>query len=708
MDERRRRVALVATCITISLVLVGAAVRSLWGYTPAHVGVVVLLPIHSDYARSIGRPDDALTPPVQSSAGMRRARIAAAEFSVRMIVSGGFRQYLVSELEDAARRSPGENGVGTAEHTAILDGALRVRRLSRRNVVEISFSHPDPVIASSIVDAAARSAQSYVRQRLTDTSNNSLTMLQAFESEARNPEKAILAEAIGRERLRQQLLIAEEHFFLRRLGDVIVKPSRAPGEVPLAWLAGIGHGVLLAAFTSMALWTIFGSPVSRPATEPGWRMRSAAQWSAWLALVLLCGTLAIDAVTGAMILAAGVDMKLSLLFKLVLVLMMICGLAIIRRTQAVLIGLMFFVFATGATYSYVGGGTIDALVTDYAYAMKLLLPLLACCWIIAVEQWFPGTLDRWLPYILGINACIFLLSMLAGAGGFGFSTYDDADSEGVGSSGLFFAGNEVSGVYILLAGVVLNWAWQRSTWLYLPVSAMLLLLGLLLATKVAMLAGFLLCILVPIINERERMFRFSWLKVAIIGGGLLAAGAVWITMRDSVIAQSVFARFESALLTQGIVGFLLSGRDVFVADFARVMDHAYTPLHWAFGMGTGGLAEHLGKVSSEIDPIDALAWFGLPGMMAGFLIHGSFLMAAWRGVFHSSASLAPAVLCIALLLFGAALVAGHIWFSGMLGALLGILVGAVVAAKPRSVSDANPRSVGPARHERRISLRDTA
>lgn len=396
-------------------------------------------------------------------------------------------------------------------------------------------------------------------------------------------------------------------------------------------------------------------------------------------IFLLVGcSLAVDTLTGFLVSGLGLDLKLSAIYKFGLLLVTLFALACYSRKKVNLVFLLLLILLIGPLINLTHSLDIRGFVFDFSYVIKILLPLIIFLYCTEVAKKWPEKTYQFGHYAFYFSFLILLFNLLAGVLGYGFSSYGGSDDENaIGVKGFFFAGNEVSGLFLILFSFAIAQAWSAKRKIYyFMLAPVTVLCGALIATKAAMIAGLLLVFIVPLVNERERLFRLTWLKVSIFAPIVFMASLIAVYLVPILQTTGIWARLVWFYEKKGVMGIILSGRNEFaVATTDAFHATAGLPEH-IWGIGLSGLTK-IERMSVEIEPIDLYFWFGIPGISYLVLLFGSFIYFSYRATLSQYSRWAPFALTANILLAGLSVIAGHTLTSGMLGPLLGLLNGLV-------------------------------
>ena len=386
----------------------------------------------------------------------------------------------------------------------------------------------------------------------------------------------------------------------------------------------------------------------------------------------------VDAFTGMIQFYAGIDLKLSLLYKLPLIGALIFIIGLYSRAAFSLILLSILILIVGPLYRFSFDPKIGFLANDISLAIKLISPFIAFTFCKAVARQFPTILGEYGIRVLWINFYAVLFNLMVGALGFGYPSYSGGENgEGIGVNGFYVAGNELSGCYVLLFGFALHSLWNSKRIFYYPMSLITLICGALIATKTAMFASLLLVFAIPIFNERENIFRLTKLKVKLFLPLFFVIGLAVYFIIDFLIVVGLYDKVIWVIQEKGVWGLILSGR----VEFShQILDAFFAESGWfehLFGIGTIGMSDYFNtKYSAEVDPVDIFVYFGIFGSVIIY-IFTVFMMLPTLHLINKAKYLPPIILLVNILLLMLSIFSGHILNSGMLGLLWGMFNGLV-------------------------------
>jgi len=394
--------------------------------------------------------------------------------------------------------------------------------------------------------------------------------------------------------------------------------------------------------------------------------------------LLLGCSLAIDTLTGFFVSGLGIDLKLSAIFKFGLLIIMIFALACYSRKNIIILFSLMLILLIGPLFNLINTYDVMGFLFDFSYVIKILTPLIIFLFAVEIIKRWPDNAYKYGLKVFYFSFGVLLFNIAAGILGFGFSSYNTKDGEvSIGIKGFFYAGNEVSGLFILLFSFILSAAWNSKRKIYYLIMAPITVMcGILIATKAAMIAGLLLVVLIPLVNERNKMFNLTWLKISIFSPALVGFMAIIYFAVPILQATGIWDRLVWFYEKKGVFGIIFSGRNEFaVATLDSFYKHAGA-VESLFGIGLSGLAK-IERATVEIEPIDMYFWFGIPGIVYLIAIFSAFIYMSYRAALKKISFWAPFALVANILLFGLSFIAGHTLTSGMLAPLWGLLNGMV-------------------------------
>lgn len=206
--------------------------------------------------------------------------------------------------------------------------------------------------------------------------------------------------------------------------------------------------------------------------------------------------------------------------------------------------------------------------------------------------------------IVFINLMCIVVNIMLGIIGFGYHQYE---AQYTGTRGFFYAGNDLSVVFVILSFFSLYIAWTRySRYFYIALSAFLLFLAANIATKVSIFGIIILIAFFPL--DSLNNIRFTKKNLKGLVWGLVAVLVFIIVVLQLTSLGGLLNRTADAMYrySGSILSTLLSGRNIKLKrEFVHFADEfSFTKL--LFGSKT--------KIVIEMDLFDAFFNYGMVGV----------------------------------------------------------------------------------------------
>jgi len=416
-----------------------------------------------------------------------------------------------------------------------------------------------------------------------------------------------------------------------------------------------------------------------------------------LTLLLISLSLIVDSINGFFRSGMGFDPKLSATYKLLLLVIILYQIGTYSFKSLYMLLILILLFMIGPTLTFVETLDVSGLIADFIAALKIITSLVIFTFCVLVCKYWPHLVLKYGKWCCQFSFVVLVGNLCLGILGYGFSSYGKgalASMKTAGIKGFFYAGNEVSGIFIILFGIVLHQAWQRKNkifyYLFVPI---MFSFGFLIATKAAMLTAAVLAFSIPMFNERNRLLNLTKLKFKLLAPVFLLIIFLIFTLVPILESIGIWYRFAWFYEKKGLIGIILSGRDEYIRvvgeGFYQFGDIAKT----IFGMGRSGIGL-FAKESVEVDPADMYFWFGSIGALFYVFLLTLYIRISYLATKEINSQWGPSILVINITLFAVSLFAGHIVTSGMLGPLFGLVNGMAYADYCLNKRD-NPGKVMP-------------
>ena len=261
---------------------------------------------------------------------------------------------------------------------------------------------------------------------------------------------------------------------------------------------------------------------------------------------------------------------------------------------------------------------------------------------------------------------VFILHIL-------FAQYE----ENIGSIGFFIAGNELSGLILILSGFLLYYCWNHFKHRYVLFSLLLLFLSLIKSTKTAILGEIILISVIPLVANQS-MFLSNFNRDKIIKRGLLLS-VFSIGFIAILIFTPVAKRWSEIFSNKDLITAITSSRNIYLNHGIELVSENFTNFNYLLGYGFGKfqnqMVNYIDLVHTiEIDFFDVLF---SRGIIFTIFIYGFYVYVFLFSLSQTSDKkifvYSPLVVIMCVLLFLISVFAGHIITSGMCGLFLGFL-----------------------------------
>lgn len=385
--------------------------------------------------------------------------------------------------------------------------------------------------------------------------------------------------------------------------------------------------------------------------------------------ILLFGLLPIDMLNGYLLhrLEVASVISISQMYKIILL-----GLLFVRVNTAerVIFLFVFLLLLSPTLYQVLKGFNIQLIFIDIIKIFKYLASVLAFFYfrsILINKGYLLKWVYRWILFsfiILVINIFIKLL-------GIGFPMYSINTFE-IGSKGLFYAGNEVSAVLLILSSFLMYWyQYYDNNRLFVIVGLLAILTGLYITSKAAILGTiFTFGYFLVFNSKRKRISIKSFSFLFFFFFILLPSGGYFIL--DYLKNSNVMVRISYFWDRLDIYTFILSNRNTFLFDFIEIFKEKYNFLEMIIGVGQSTFETLNHNHIIELDFFDIYFAYGLVGIFL-FLFYISFIYikAKLKSLNSNIFIFSYFTKYIAMILIALSFLSGHIFNSGMAAIYIG-------------------------------------
>ena len=385
--------------------------------------------------------------------------------------------------------------------------------------------------------------------------------------------------------------------------------------------------------------------------------------------ILLFGLLPIDMLNGYLLreLEVAPLISVSQLYKIILLVFLFIRVSIPEKViflSLILLLLIPTVFQIFSSFN------MKIIFSDLVKVIKYLGSVLAFFYFRSVFI-HKAHLLKWIYKWMLFSFLILVLNIFLRLFGLGFPMYTMNALE-IGSKGYFYAGNEVSGVLLILSSFLMYWyqLFDKKK-LFILVAILSILTGLYLTSKTAILGTIFAFIYLFIFSPNTKrvsiknifFFLFSFFIA-------LPIGLYFVV--EYLKTSDVMDRFSFFWNELDIYTFILSNRNTYLFNFLEIFKKEYNVIEMILGVGQTTFETLNNNHIIELDFFDIYFAYGVIGIVL-FLIYISFV--SIQSVFKSKNKnifpFASYTKFISILLILMSFLSGHIFNSGMAAIYIG-------------------------------------
>lgn len=335
------------------------------------------------------------------------------------------------------------------------------------------------------------------------------------------------------------------------------------------------------------------------------------------------------------------------LYKILVVFMMLVYVISKKTNAMVIISFLFaLLFLIPAHF----------ILSDFADSTQSLQILFKTISVFVFYEYFQNKIQiKEIDKIFKINYIVFILNILFGLLGFAKGTYS-YDEKSVGTTGFFYAGNEVTFTFVCL-----------TFWFIIRVNikpylkyAISLVLSVIIGTKSGMLATLLL-IVIDIYYSSKPKDRPKIIVVSLIGIAALSL-FVYTFLQDNLLVRMISFKLKRNFRGDfPILNALLSGRIERIPIINEIYEQNFSAVIFIFGLGF--------PVSIKNIEMDFFEYFYYFGFLAFLLLTVFYLTVVYKAyVRHNRKQMLFNCICIMI-----SFLAGHVVYSVMGGIFFAML-----------------------------------
>ena len=299
---------------------------------------------------------------------------------------------------------------------------------------------------------------------------------------------------------------------------------------------------------------------------------------------------------------------------------------------------------------------LNFIFSDFVDVIQSLLIMFKTISIFVFYEFFQKEIEiDKIDRIFFINYIVFVLNIFAGVLGFGNGSYS-YNAEIVGTTGFFYAGNEVTFTFICLT----FWFLVRYNMKKYLKYGLSILLSVMIGTKSGMLATLLLIFFDVFYSteQKKRVKIIFWSLITLV----LIVFFVYSFMQDNVLYQLIsFKLKQHSRGDHPILNALLSGRIERFPIIQEIYEKKLSISTFLFGIG---FPNHVRRI--EMDFFEYFFYFGFVAFIILVLFYLNILYVSWKK--NNKKQFWFNLICILI-----SFLAGHIVYSVMGGVFFAMI-----------------------------------
>lgn len=362
--------------------------------------------------------------------------------------------------------------------------------------------------------------------------------------------------------------------------------------------------------------------------------------------------LTIDAING-FFMANGINIPISPLFKIFIMALLTIGL--LKQNNGIKLVWLIAIYATYLVIHLTLNTVSPQLGTTINHLFRFIISVLIYFFVVKYTKQYPEWSYRSIKKIFKISTIVVVVNVLIGLLGLGYSAYGG----NIGNKGFFYAGNELSGVVMILFPFMLytlGMKYGTKNIKYIGITLLLLTTVALMGTKTALLV---MLFTIPIIPQLYKK-KINLAKISIIL--ILSVSILVVILYYILDYYGMMDRWIWFYERGGVEEIIFSGRDKFWEKEKMEFYNANIFIQ-LFGLGESRTV--------EMDPFDTLLNYGYVGVLLCYSFYTYLFIKSWK--YTRNNMIAKLVLYINLLILGASSFAGHIIYSGMASWLIALI-----------------------------------
>ncbi|MGB1019130.1 MAG: O-antigen ligase family protein [Chitinophagales bacterium] len=384
---------------------------------------------------------------------------------------------------------------------------------------------------------------------------------------------------------------------------------------------------------------------------------------------LLTIILIIDSINGFLIFnKINTGISLSQLIKFPILFLMMFRIFLLNRKYFIHLLIIILVLVFSVFINYINAINVT-IFSEVTLILKLLVIPISLYYFVCLKNVNYHYYYNSVVKIFKIAFVVLFINIFLSLIGVGYSSY----AGGIGNKGFFYAGNELSAVYLIVSSFLLQYVFKNNKRKYYYLLAAISIgLGVLISTKVSMLSILVIVILIPIYGFNLKITP-KFIRNSVFVS--LISVVVLFVLIENIVNGELYARwvYFFKVYDYNLVSILLSGRNITLVESWNMNASYFEPFQAFFGYTYSGFIENLKQSSfyrakaNEMDFFDLYFIYGLLGLLS--------ILSIWFVAFYNyftSKKKNTILLISCLLILFISFISGHVLYSGLSGPFIGI------------------------------------
>lgn len=395
----------------------------------------------------------------------------------------------------------------------------------------------------------------------------------------------------------------------------------------------------------------------------------------WMILFIAHFYLLVDASNGFLLNSFGTSFGISVIYKAILIGLVLTAIFFENKNIFFTYISLIFALLIGPLYGFLKFSDVAMLGFDISMILKIVGMAIFFTYFYNMMLISPAYMSKKIHSIILFNYGVILVNFTLAIMGFGFPAYGHGGDEEfhVGFKGFFYAANELSPVLFVITAYLMQYYFLKNKRAYYLVFSLSFICAALMLTKTGILSCIILLIGIPVLHEKERLFKMTYIKAFLFSLLILFIIITVVNFEEILVSAGIYQKIMFFYEKDGLLGVIFSARDKYASQITTIFVQNFGLFGHVFGIGAAGVEQYLAKYSAEIDLYDIYIWYGVLGIIIYFMTLFFPLIRASQIFSKDGYTMVSVTILTSIVLFFVSLAAGHVLTSGMLGMLWGMI-----------------------------------